>query len=83
MAQMMAAGDWTGIAANARYSSLANGMTTYLPGSTVSNLLIRPGTEGMVTQVGSITVNVNTFISQLLTTAGCYVAAVCTSIPGC
>jgi len=80
-AQFVEAGDWEAIASSSRWSNLLSGTTTYLPGSTVPNLILTPAVD-MVTLPGSFTVGADTSLSTLLNGArGLCVWAACRSVP--
>jgi len=81
LGQLMEAGRWDLIWANPRYAAIMEGSTTYLPGAHVPNLILSPPT-GLTTLPGSITVGVDTMLSDLLSNAkGLCVWAACRTSP--
>jgi RHS repeat-associated protein len=78
LGQLIEAGGWRAIANSPRWSAMMEGTTTYLPGSTVPNLILQSPT-GLSTLSSSVTVATDTTLSQLFRIygPGQYVWAAC------
>jgi RHS repeat-associated protein len=81
LGQLIESGNWRAIAENPRFASIMEGSATHLPGATVPNLILQPAGR-LATLPGSITVNTDTLLSQLLSNArGVCVWAACRAAP--